>query len=157
MILEDQLDLIKSHQVEAPVLVVPIANELGLEVFRARNWDDELSGMIKREEEDDTYKIYVNDNHHVTRRRFTIAHEISHFVLHKNLIGDGIVDDALYRSSLSNRVEAQANMLAAQILMPWHLLTKEINEGNSDISFLAELFYVSRSAMSIRLGVPYED
>ena len=31
---------------------------------------------------------------------------------------DGIVDDALFRSVLSNRTEAEANRLAANILMP---------------------------------------
>lgn len=59
--------------------------------------------------------IYVNKGHHVNRRRFTTAHEIAHFILHQDFIGDGIADDGLYRSKLSNAMEAQANKLAADI------------------------------------------
>ena len=53
-------------------------------------------------------------------------------------------------------MEAQANKLAADILMPWHLLDAELSKGISDIESLAEIFLVSNSAMSIRLRVPFE-
>jgi Zn-dependent peptidase ImmA (M78 family) len=66
------------------------------------------------------------------------------------------VDDALYRSRLSNNIEAQANRQAADILMPFHLINPLIDSGITDIQKLAERFHVSASAMSIRLGVPYE-
>ena len=155
MTLHKNLDLIKSHQKSAPVKVVPIAEELGLKVFRASDWDKNLSGMIKKMGEG-KYNIYVNASHHILRRQFTIAHEIAHFILHRGEIGDGVVDDALYRSGLSNKQEAQANRLAAQILMPWHLLEKEINSGINDFEELARKFNVSKSSMSIRLGVPFE-
>jgi len=117
------------------------------------SWPDSMSGMIRKEGDD--CKIYVNKSHFETRRRFTIAHEIAHFILHKDLIGDGIVDDALYRSNLSNKIEAQANSFAAEILMPWDLLNKYLPTYNN-VSDLARIFNVSKSAMSIRLGVPYE-
>ncbi len=157
MMLSEQLSIIKGHQKQAPVEVVPIAQELGMDVYRVPGWPDNLSGMIRLAPEDDErYAIYVNGDHHLNRRRFTIAHETAHFVLHKNQIGDGIVDDALYRSGLSNRIEAQANRLAAEILMPWHLLDPYIDTGIDDVGQLAKIFVVSRSAMSIRLGVPFE-
>lgn len=159
MTLAQQMDLISRHQATAPVQVVPIAEELGLQVYRADDWPDGLSGMILRDADlggPSGYAIVVNQRHHERRRRFTIAHEIAHFVLHKDLIGDCIQDDALYRSGLSNRIESQANKLAADILMPWHLINDAINSGVDDVERLAEMFNVSKSAMSIRLGVPYE-
>lgn len=155
MTLEEQKEVIKRAQNQAPVPVVGIARELGLDVYAARNWPDTLSGMIKRAD-DGTYDIYVNASHAKTRRRFTIAHEIAHYVLHRDSIGNGITDDALYRSGLSNRQEAHANRFAADILMPWSLLDSLIDNGTTDIVVLAGIFSVSRSAMSIRLGVPYE-
>ena len=155
MTLDGQMQVIMRHQDKAPVPVVLIAKELGLSVYRVRGWPDDLSGMIKREE-DGAYNIYVNAGHANTRRRFTIAHEIAHYVLHRSSIGDGITDDALYRSGLSNYQEAQANRLAAQILMPWELIDPMIDQGVTNIEDLANAFNVSRSAMSIRLGVPYE-
>jgi predicted transcriptional regulator len=151
--------IIERHQAAAPVLVVPLARELGLEVYTTAEWPDTISGMIRRDPERGGtagYAVYVNGKHHDNRRRFTIAHESAHFILHRDVIGDGIEDDALYRSGLSNRLEAQANYLAADILMPWDLINAAIKKGTSSVEELARLFKVSKSAMSIRLGVPYE-
>lgn len=155
--LDEQLAIIRKHQKNTPVQTVPIAKDLGIGVFRAKGWPNTLSGIIRKDPDSpDNYNIYVNAEHHERRRRFTIAHEIAHFVLHRDIIGDGISDDALYRSGLSNKIEAQANRLAADILMPWELLDPLLDGGTTDIDELSKAFNVSRSAMSIRLGVPYE-
>ena len=159
MILAEQLGIIRKHQDRAPVPTVPMANELGLEVWRTRlgAMSSDVFGLLRKAPDDpSSFHIYVNGDHHLNRRRFTIAHEIAHFVLHRDLIGDGIAEDALYRSGLSNKVEAEANRLAAGILMPWHLLCPEIEKGITDIGELAGIFRVSRSTMSIRLGMPFE-
>jgi Zn-dependent peptidase ImmA (M78 family) len=160
MMLREQLEIIRRHQASAPVHVVPLAREVGLEVFRSDEIPSDYSGMIVRDETGggaSGYAIYVNARHPEVRRRFTIAHEIAHFLLHRDLIGDGIQDDGLYRSGLSNIVEKQANRLAADILMPRQLIVQVINSGivaPDDIDNLAKLFNVSRDAMSIRvLGV----
>lgn len=148
-------DIIRNHQKSAPVHVVPLAQELGLSVYKIDSFPDDLSGMIKKES-DNKYSIYVNGNHHIHRRRFTIAHEIAHFLLHKNHIGDGIVDNAMYRSGLSSALESQANAMAADILMPWHLLNQEDTKSGFAIPLLAIKFLVSEASMAIRLGVPVE-
>lgn len=155
MTLEQQKRIIRKAQQKLPVPVVRIAHELGLNVYAARGWADGLSGMIKRAD-DGTYDIYVNANHAKVRRRFTIAHEIAHYVLHRESIGNGITDDVLYRSGLSNRQEAHANRFAADILIPWALLDPLIDAGETNITELAKKCVVSTSAMSIRLGVPFE-
>ncbi len=157
MTLGEQMEVVRRHQVSPPVQTVPIANELGLCVYRADlgRRTNNLSGLIKRES-DGKFNIYVNRNHHVHRRRFTIAHEIAHFILHKDEIGDGVTDDALYRSGLTSVIESQANSLASDILMPWDLMDIELRKGVADIATLANIFQVSKSSMSIRMGVPYE-
>jgi hypothetical protein len=155
MMLREQMAVIRRHQDEPPVQVVPIARDLDLEVYRASGWPEDLSGMIIKDEGTASgFAIFVNADHHEVRRRFTIAHEIAHFILHRDLIGDGIQDDALYRSGLSNRVEAQANRLAADILMPRHLIDAVIKSGRvaaDDVTAMARIFNVSKDAMSIRL------
>lgn len=155
----DARPVIAGFQKSAPVQVIPIASELGLKVYTVDNWNDEISGMIVRDPDrggESGFAIYINGKHAAVRRRFTIAHEIAHFVLHRSLIGDGIQDDALYRSKLSSAIEAEANRYAADILMPWPLLNQEIAKGNNSVETLARAFNVSKSSMSIRLGVPYE-
>ncbi|MEM6372654.1 MAG: ImmA/IrrE family metallo-endopeptidase [Pseudomonadota bacterium] len=153
----EQLAVIQRHQATAPVQTVTLASDLGLSVWHVPNWPDDLAGKIVRSADQggaSGYAIYVNKGHHVNRRRFTTAHEIAHFILHRQFIGDGLVDDGLYRSRLSNSMEAQANKLAADILMPRHLLNQQIANGVTTVAQLAAIFQVSESAMSIRVGAP---
>lgn len=138
-----------------PVDIVRIAYACGLKVYKVKDWKDKLSGMIKKDKEDggeSGYAIYTNSKHSDTRRRFTVAHEIAHFVLHTNLIGDGLVDDALYRSGLSSLLETEANRFAADILMPMRLV-REATEKETSIIELAKKFNVSDQAMAVRLTV----
>ena len=151
--------IISAHQRSAPVQTIDIAEALGIKVYKVGNWPDNISAMIRKDAErggPSGYAIYVNSKHPVVRRRFSIAHEIAHFALHRNLIGDGITDDGLYRSNMSNAVEAQANRMAADILMPWHLIREATEQGIDTVEALAKHFDVSKSTMSIQLGVPYE-
>lgn len=151
--------VIAAHQKTAPVQTIDIAEDLGIKVYKVDGWPNNLSAMIRADEErggSSGYAIYVNGDHPRVRRRFSIAHEIAHFALHRNLIGDGITDDAMYRSNMSNAVEAQANRMAADILMPWHLIREAMDNGINNVEALAKHFDVSKSTMSIQLGVPYE-
>jgi Zn-dependent peptidase ImmA (M78 family) len=148
--------VIKKHQqAGAPVNVVSIARELGLYVWKIDTLPAHVSGMIKKEVEGvekGKYSIYVNSAHSTVRRRFTIAHEMAHFILHFEDVGDGIFDDALYRSGLSSEKELEANSLAVSILMPWELLSEEIAKlGTTNVNVLAERFQVSKQAVAIRL------
>lgn len=159
MRIEQKLKIIRKHTSNPPVQTIELAEALGINVFYV-DWPDNVSGRIQRDEENggpSGYAILVNKRHHPHRRRFTIAHEIAHFVLHQHQIGDGVYDDALYRSGLPRRVEFQANRLAADILMPLDALGRALDRGIDSVEELARHFQVSNSAMSIRLGVPYED
>jgi hypothetical protein len=134
-----------------PINVVGLANVLGIKVYNAR-WPDSISGKIQRDPTkggESGFAIFVNASHSETRRRFTIAHEIAHYVLHEDRIGDGVFDDALYRSGLSNQEEREANGLAANILMPWQKLNPHVGKPLPE---LAEMFNVSEQAMEVRLG-----
>jgi len=66
-----------------PMPVDRIAKSLGAQL-RFSPLDEELSGMIYINE--NTPIIGVNSLHHPNRQRFTIAHEIGHLELHRNLI-----------------------------------------------------------------------
>lgn len=153
--------IIAEHQKSAPVKVIALAHALGLKVYTSMTLSDNVSGLIRKDGArggDSGFAIFINGNHAETRRRFTIAHEIAHYILHEEFIGDGIVEDALMRSDkLNSSVERQANSLAADILMPWHLIDKAKKSGTRTIEDLAVLFKVSRDAMSFRvLGTSYE-
>lgn len=146
--------IIEEHQTSAPVQIISMARAMNMKVFKTRGWPDNICGSITQE--DEIYVIRANADHPKTRRRFTIAHEIAHFVLHRDLIGDGVQDDALYRSHLGSNLERQANSFAADLLMPWALVERCMKQGADSIQRLARELQVSKAAMSIRLGIPFE-
>ena len=74
-------ELIRKNGVtRPPVPVESIAENLGIEI-RFEAAEDDLSGALIRKPKE--VVIGVNSAHHPNRQRFTIAHEIGHFILHK--------------------------------------------------------------------------
>lgn len=142
---------IKRLQPKAPVNIVGIAKVLGLQVWESRSLPENVAGKLfidKQNGGTNGYSIVVRSQDPLVRKRFTVAHEIAHYLLHRHLFIRELVDDALYRSELKNVFEAQANQLAAELLMPWHLLAEV---ADRPLGMLAKMFEVSEQAMSIRL------
>jgi hypothetical protein len=154
----DVQQIIASHQTAAPVKLSALASALGVKL-RASTLPLGISGEIRPDADSESgFAVRVNRHDSSRRQRFTIAHELSHFLLHKDQIGDGITDDVLYRSEISDAREAEANRLAAEILMPRALVSEWVDRaralGVADIPlYLAEQFDVSEAAMKIRLGL----
>jgi hypothetical protein len=144
--------VIARHQQKLPVDLHAIARDLGIAVF-AVPLGDRISGQLMRDPRrggSSGFVIYVNSLHPRNRQRFTLAHEIAHFVLHRDLIDTGIHDDTMYRSEeLQGYQEVQANRLAADILMPI-MKVKELMRQGLSLQGLARQFGVSEEAMKIR-------
>jgi predicted transcriptional regulator len=149
---EDPLAIVARHQKDPPVMVGPIAKELGLKVYRLP-LGPTIAGQLVRDARKggpSGFAVYLNINDAQTRQKFTLAHEIAHFILHRDLIEDGVIDDTMYRSELGSFYETQANQLAADILMPIRLVKKWYAQI-PDLKELAKKFDVSEQAMKIRL------
>jgi Zn-dependent peptidase ImmA (M78 family) len=142
------IEIIREFQFAPPVDVDALAQALGLHVTYVL-LSDHLAGSISKA--GDAYEIKVNKQHYRNRQRFTLAHEIAHFVLHRDMIGNGVTDNKLYRSHLSNYHETQANRLAADILMPKAQVELIFLHSGRSVEKCAMQFEVSRSAMEIRL------
>ena len=140
----------------APVDVTGLAETLGLSVWEDEDLPVHVSGKLFLDPEHPSpsgYSISVRASDPYVRKRFTVAHEIAHFVLHRNRIGASVTDDEFYRSNLSSWEEVEANRFAADILMPRKLLLKYIAIHGENASILSDIFKVSEAAMQIRLGV----
>jgi hypothetical protein len=91
------------------------------------------------------------------RYRFTVAHELAHWILHKKIFTGAFSEAALYKSDsrMKNKVEWQANYLAAAILMPAGAVKRAFYRAKSEkadvTKRLAKLFEVSKEAMGIRI------
>ena len=146
---------------EIPVDVELIARKLKVEVSEAE-LPDETSGVIQKVNKGNS-TILVNSGHARVRQRFTIAHEIGHFLLSAK---SGIfVDKKIYfrdsrSQSASDSEEIVANIFAAELLMPTPYIKRELYRITSGglidieediIAQLANRFEVSIIAMSIKL------
>ena len=157
-------ELLQHNQITAPpVPVERIARGLSVQL-RFSPLDRELSGMVFVK--DGTPIIGVNAIHHPNRQRFTIAHECGHLVLHRAQVTKEVHVDKgfpmLMRDAVSaggvDAMEVEANLFAAELLMPESLLTEALGNAPFDIdddataSALARHFRVSLSALQFRLG-----
>jgi Zn-dependent peptidase ImmA (M78 family) len=152
--------LAKYHVKEPPVPVDDLAHKLGLEIESRRFADEEFSGILIRE--GSSAIVGVNASHTPTRQRFSIAHEIGHYLLHE---GNRIFIDRTYNVSLRNREsslgtnveEIEANTFAASLLVPEHFLMDDPDaehidmEDDHTIKRLARKYRVSPQAMTYRL------
>ena len=155
--------VINDFRSRAPVDVDGLAKALGIQVSYAHLSPD-ISGQIEQKK-DGSYLISINASDPKTRQRFTLAHELGHFIYHKDRIGDGIDDDRAYRSTdvgkyhnteIGTKEETQANQFAANLLMPSELISDLKKQGVEACEDLAKRLEVSQHAMSIRLGVSYQ-
>lgn len=112
---------------EPPVDVERIAYGAGLRIVRCKLAGD---GLLEG------HTIKVNAEHASTRQRFTIAHEIAHFVLH----ADGTDENS----------EREADAFAGSLLIPLEMLRREVTR-TSDVEVLRRRFNVSREALWIGL------
>lgn len=153
----EQLNIIRQHLNEVPVKISALGAALGLKI-KVATLPPGISGEIRPDPDAKAgFKIRVNRHEAKSRQRFTVAHEIAHFLLHRSYIGEGLEDTVLYRSRLSSDIEASANRLAADLLMPRDAVEFEVrNSVGVDVeqlvATLSEKFEVSPAAMRIRIG-----
>lgn len=144
-----------------PIPVERVAEHLGACVRSVPLAGKEaLSGLLYRAEGETI--IGVNKEHPETRRRFTIAHEIGHLVLHDRhpLHIDRDFPVRLRDARSSQAVdpdEIAANAFAAELLMPTAMVLGDLEgqsvdyEDEQAIRHLADRYKVSLQAMIFRL------
>ena len=156
----------KYHIHEPPVAVEDIARGEGAQIARHR-FDGTESGFTLRD--GNRTIIGVNTRTSPRRQRFTIAHEVGHFILHEE--APLIIDQSMrvyWRDDVSSMAtdeqEIEANAFAAALLMPRELIVSHLksyiakvessgrNLSREDlIAQLAREFDVSTEAMGYRL------
>lgn len=157
--------ILEEMNIKRPAVnVEKIAKERGLKVVPYELGDD-VSGVLYVDKGKGT--IGYNPNESEVRRRFTIAHELGHYELHrlsKEIFVDNKKFKPLFRDQRSSTgelvIEQEANAFAAALLMPRNLLVKEITKQQIDLSDedsdlienLAAKFKVSTQAMTFRIA-----
>lgn len=86
--------------------------------------------------------IVVNDGLESVMKQTVCAHELGHDMLHRELSGGGIREGTLFLDS--NKTEREANLFAAELLIPDRMILSELQYTNSP------------EAAAYELGVPAE-
>lgn len=151
------------HKIDAyPVDPISLCREYDFSVFE-QPLDPEVSGFIVSQKENfmkygSGKVIVVNASDRPRRQNFTVAHELAHYVLHRN------PDDEIYAhrdAGQSGSIEHEANLFASCILMPENLIEEALERmhnrlwyDSSDLGiiiYIADEFLVSEEAAAIRL------
>jgi len=147
-------NVIRRFNRAAPVDIIGLANALGLTVVESELGTN--AGEIFRDIRAggfSGYSIRINANDPHVRQRFTIGHEIGHFLRHRDRVQNRLIDDKMYRSGHGKTVEEEADALAADLLMPRKLVGQFRKAGMSNAEELAAKFDVSVAAMRRRLKI----
>jgi hypothetical protein len=132
----DSLDILK---------LIELRDDLRVEFV---SLDLSISGKLSRD--GDKWVISVNKEHSRNRQRFTLAHELAHYVLHKSE-KESFTDTVFFRGMSVNNIEYAANNFAAKLLMPEDRVRRLVREGVASVEKLAESFGVSVAAMLYRV------
>ncbi|AZH81670.1 ImmA/IrrE family metallo-endopeptidase [Plantibacter sp. PA-3-X8] len=141
-----------SGTVDFPVDPVLIAQRMGARVLRA-TLEDDVSGLLVKEPQDEAATIYLNAGDAEKRQRFTCAHELGHLRRRGITKGEriGYVDSRdLEARTGRNPEEVWANQFAAELLMPAAAVRALWAQAESP-SRLARVFGVSPAAVDVRL------
>ena len=140
---------------EYPVRLGALAKRLGVRVLLS-TLPRGTSGQIGQENGE--FVIRINRHEAKHRQRFTLAHELAHYILHRDLVvaEGGWSENVLLRSGQPANVEFEANRLASDLVIP----SAKLAEATADysgpmtpevIDDLAGRFGVSTAAMEIKL------
>lgn len=138
-----------------PIDVSSVATQLGMRIVYHK-FDSDFSSLLLCQRDEQI--ICVNKRHHPNRQRFSISHEIAHFLLHKDEAPHFDKDYEIYfRGNVSdspdNEKEIEANQFAAELLMPLTMIRSDLRENPSPTaSELAKKYQVSEQAMTFRLA-----
>jgi Zn-dependent peptidase ImmA (M78 family) len=156
--------ILSDCQVDAPPIdVLKIAKNYNAKV-QFGVLPDDISGFVYSK--GDQLVIGVNVKHPPVRQRFTIAHELGHYLLN-HLRNDVVHVDRnfsfRFRDAESGKGEFKdeiyANAFAASLLMPHKFLEKDLARSkpldyiqSNHVARLAQKYKVSTQALTIRLG-----
>lgn len=143
---------------DVPVDLNPILKIAGVRA-EAADLGQDVSGLLAIH--DGNGFIAYSEDQSNQRQRFTIAHELGHFLLHKADGGDTVFLDkdfiVKYRSNkvyseTELRQEQEANTFAASLLMPKEFIFRELNK--EDIRNLSESELIEKLALIFEVSVP---
>lgn len=130
---------------EPPVDLYYVAEKLNCIIHYVKDFPKTVDGMVLPLASGQ-HLVLINQYIKSVRKRFTLAHELGHVYLRHYL------KYGLYKSRDQQKdiIERQADIFATELLMPKHWI-RQYYPKIKNIEEMAQLFWVSKEAMTIRL------
>jgi Zn-dependent peptidase ImmA (M78 family) len=149
--------VLKESKITAPpVDLLTILQAHGIQYEEVDDFPDTVDAMII-ERGRETYAA-VNGRQHLHRRRFSLAHELGHFFLHRGDYGSEAIvtiDDPPSEKDLvptKDPAESEADMFAGELLVPLAMLKPHARKGVTELS---RIFLVSEQVISVAISKHY--
>jgi Zn-dependent peptidase ImmA (M78 family) len=139
---------------EPPVDLRPIVEKVGLEYQEVDYFPEDVDAMIVPME--GRVVAVVNMNQSANRRRFSLAHELCHHLLHQDrtVLNDRVNIDSppgdTDEFSSKDPYEAEADIFAGELLVPLPMLKRHFKSGMTAAD-IARIFAVSEHVASIAI------
>lgn len=115
-----------STQIQFPLPIHDVAKSLGIVSIKSL-YDSDFEGILIKKDHEGF--VFYNGKSHVTRQRFTIAHELGHWMIPWHTMGGKTSFECDSKNTIDTlqtvnkqtaipRIEIEANRFAANLLMP---------------------------------------
>ncbi len=152
-------ELLKRYNItDPPVDLRVIVEKVGLEYQEVDYFPDDVDALIVPMNE--RIIAAVNKNQSITRRRFSLAHELCHHLLHhdRSVLDDQITIDSqlliAHETSSKDPYEAEADIFAGELLVPLPMLKQHFRSGLTAPD-VARIFAVSEHVASIAISTHF--
>jgi len=134
--------------------------EFGIKLIMSTELKDKENGYIEYNKDTKEFSIIINDNHNIKRQNFTMAHELAHYVLHRDIViqrGQLDKDSSRQCSDEEKLLEREANIWGANVLMPLQaikdiIFLKNLDKNNPEhIKQIADRLGVSELALRLQI------
>lgn len=131
--------------------IVKLVESLGGAVYEVGYIKMNGNSMIVNSD-DNSFEIYVSASDGKRRQKFTIAHEIGHYLIHYlgNISKNPQTTYRRTSVAVGGHQEYEANVFAANLLMPENKFEKIYKNCGQDLVIVAEKFGVSIAAAEVR-------
>lgn len=137
-----------------------ILEDLGVKLNKSVKMDPVHFGELYQK--NGSWQLDLNAAQSELRKRHVVAHVIGHMVMHRDRLGQGLNEGQDYRqdvlsdhhnSEIGEQEETEANVFAAELLLPQGLVMPLVSDDDADLRAAAKQLKCSVAGLIVRMEV----
>lgn len=147
---EARINIVRAGCEDLPIDLNKLAKHFGIEEIRETILDNKGKGRIINE--NGVFKIEINKKLPSDKKRFVIAHELSHFIVEKKEIKKNPrrVSRMSQKDKMSFKmIEEFCDIIAEEVLLPEKYLLNKIGSSNPSIKIVDEISKETKNTLEL--------